>query len=211
MSSESYSQQPVRRLQKDNSNRILNGVAAGLAEYFHLDVSIVRFFFIVLTFFNLISVFLYCAFVVFFPSDLEELDDTDPVDSVTNHLAIAASILVICGATIVLFIIDIPIFIPLWSLSFLASLAIIALSLGLFCAYLIYTKNTVDFERDKFVRSNSNKVVSGVIGGLSEQLFIDPTVLRAAIVCIILVFIKILPLAILTYIICSLFTHEDLD
>jgi phage shock protein PspC (stress-responsive transcriptional regulator) len=201
-----------RRLQKNESNRIISGVAAGLADYLQVDVSIVRFMFILLVFFNFSSIFAYCAFVIVFPNDTNPID-TDPEEKIKTHnmLAIWASILVLVGSSILAVVVEIPIIIQLWSLSFLASLAIFLLVSGVFLAYLVYIKYQLEFENMTFQRSSSDRLISGVLGGFANYTFIDVTVLRSIVILALILLIKLLPLFVLAYFTLSLFTTEKLD
>ena len=61
----------------------------------------------------------------------------------------------------------------------------------------------------KLYRSNTNKIVFGILGGLGEYFNIDPTILR--IVFLLLCFLTaILPLAIL-YIVCYFIIPKKVD
>jgi len=57
----------MRRLQKSSQNRMLFGVAGGLAEYFRIDPVIVRILFILLAFASGIGVFVYLVLAVIMP------------------------------------------------------------------------------------------------------------------------------------------------
>ncbi|MGO8862964.1 MAG: PspC domain-containing protein [Acidimicrobiales bacterium] len=63
------SQDQPRLLRRSSNNRILGGVAAGLAKYFALDVTYVRVGLVVLTLFAGASVPLYLAAWVLVPED----------------------------------------------------------------------------------------------------------------------------------------------
>ena len=57
------------RLTRSSSDRVIGGVAGGLAEYFSLDPLVVRIGVVVATLFSGAGLFTYLALLVFAPSD----------------------------------------------------------------------------------------------------------------------------------------------
>ena len=66
-----------KKLYRSNSNRMLAGVCAGVAEYFNIDPTVVRVIWAVTSLFAFVGVVAYavCAFVI------PEKPDTDIVDA----------------------------------------------------------------------------------------------------------------------------------
>lgn len=63
------------KLYRSNSDKMLAGVCAGLAEYFSIDASIVRFIFVVLTFAGFSGVLAYIIAMLIIPE--RPMDDDD--------------------------------------------------------------------------------------------------------------------------------------
>ena len=57
-----------KKLCKSEKNRLICGVCAGLAEYFRIDVTVVRLIFVALGIFGTSGVWLYLAAAVIMPS-----------------------------------------------------------------------------------------------------------------------------------------------
>ena len=57
-----------RKLQRDENKKMLGGVAAGLAEYFELDVTVVRVIFVLMAVFGLAGVLIYLILWIVVPA-----------------------------------------------------------------------------------------------------------------------------------------------
>ena len=78
----------MRRLQKSDSDRVLFGVAAGLADYFELDPVLVRVGFVGLCFAGGLGIVLYIALAVLMPrAAAPEGSPRDAVQDNVDHLA----------------------------------------------------------------------------------------------------------------------------
>ena len=69
----------ARRLRRSRRNKMIFGVAGGLAERFNIDPAIVRILFILLAFANGIGVLLYLLLAFFIPR--EEAEPTQPLQT----------------------------------------------------------------------------------------------------------------------------------
>lgn len=76
----------ARRLQK-SKNRLLLGVAGGIADYFNVDPVIVRVIFIVLAFASGVGILLYVALALFMPK--AEATPAEPLAVVRENLKTA--------------------------------------------------------------------------------------------------------------------------
>src|SRR5574341_1520649 len=74
----------MRRLQKSSTNRMLFGVAGGIAEYFRIDPVIVRVVFILLTFANGIGVLIYLVLALILPR--ADSADREPMAVVKDNV-----------------------------------------------------------------------------------------------------------------------------
>jgi phage shock protein PspC (stress-responsive transcriptional regulator) len=63
----------TKRLTRSSSDKMLGGVAGGLAEYFSIDPIVVRVGFAVATVFSLAGAVAYLALLAFVPSDARPL------------------------------------------------------------------------------------------------------------------------------------------
>ncbi len=64
-----------RKLHKSEKNRMICGVCAGLAEYFGIDVTVLRLVFVALGIFGSSGVWLYLIAAVIMPSGTSEDDE----------------------------------------------------------------------------------------------------------------------------------------
>lgn len=65
-----------KRLIRNTKNKLLAGVAAGIADYFDLDPNVIRFLFIVLTAFGGSGILMYLLLWLLLPSDVSEVNDS---------------------------------------------------------------------------------------------------------------------------------------
>lgn len=77
----------MARLQKSSRNRMLFGVAGGLAEYLRVDPVIIRVVFILLAFASGIGVFIYLILALIMPRP--ETTDNEPLAVVKDNLVTA--------------------------------------------------------------------------------------------------------------------------
>lgn len=67
------------RLYRSSNNRVLAGVAGGLAEYFHFDPTLIRIIFLLLTIFGGSGVVIYIVLWIVMPIDTSSVEDGDKV------------------------------------------------------------------------------------------------------------------------------------
>lgn len=65
-----------KRLLRNTKNKLIAGVAAGIADYFDLDPNVIRFLFIVLTAFGGSGILMYLLLWLLLPSDMSEANDS---------------------------------------------------------------------------------------------------------------------------------------
>lgn len=73
-----------RQLRRNRQNRMLFGVAGGIARYFNIDPVVVRVAFVALAFLNGIGVLLYILFALIMPKD--EALTADPARTVGENV-----------------------------------------------------------------------------------------------------------------------------
>lgn len=77
------SEAPTGRLTRSRTDRIIAGVAGGIAKYFQIDSTIVRIIFILLAFAG-IGVVLYIILIFVMPN--EEVVSSDPAETIKNNV-----------------------------------------------------------------------------------------------------------------------------
>ena len=78
-----------RRLYRCRDNKMLAGVAGGVAEYFDLDPSLVRILFVVSIFFGGIGLLLYIGMAIIVPLEPASADVTGATDAASEAATIA--------------------------------------------------------------------------------------------------------------------------
>lgn len=73
-----------KRLYRDSRNKVLGGVCSGLANYFNLDVALLRVLFVVAFLFASFGFWLYIILWVVIPIDGQQIEENE---SGTNHMS----------------------------------------------------------------------------------------------------------------------------
>lgn len=76
----------VKRLYKSNSNKMVDGVCAGIAQYFAIDPSIVRLAFVLMTVFGGVGIVAYIVLMFILPREDDKLK-TDTSETVKKNAA----------------------------------------------------------------------------------------------------------------------------
>lgn len=66
-----------KKLYKSSKKKMIFGVCGGFANYFNIDVTIVRILFVILAFIKFIGVILYLVCAIIMPSDFISDDDAE--------------------------------------------------------------------------------------------------------------------------------------
>lgn len=91
-----------KRLYRCEEHKVIAGVAYGLADYFQIDVTLVRLFFIFLAVFNGIGILLYIVLWILIPSEHETERQPFTFENVNNTRQWAGIIFIGLGALILL-------------------------------------------------------------------------------------------------------------
>lgn len=191
-----FSSEPVKRLYRSKQDRMISGVCGGLADYFSIDVILVRILWIIITLFGGAGLLLYIAGIVIIPENPDQFDDeattTSPIKN--DKTVFWGALLIIIGIALVFrqmgffqyfHIFDIP-----WQMIW----AILLILLG---AFLLLNRNKIgngqkdmdstktgsdplreSNEKPQIYRSRENKMIAGVCGGLATYFKMDPTLVR---------------------------------
>ena len=207
----------VKKLYRSKVDRIFAGVCAGIAEYFNIDVTIVRVITLILFFFKGIGIFFYLICLI----TMKENPQQSAADrKQSQNTAIYWGIgLVLLGLSLL----------PHWRWNYW--------SVNIFCwhlfdpwlfdwdifwptviilfgvLYLVHVlrqdkEGSVDEKTtDKFFRSRRDKVIGGVCGGIAENMKIDPVIVRIG--WIVLSLATKFILGIIVYILCMIIFSEQ--
>ena len=159
-----------RRLYRSSSNRVFGGVAAGFAQFFGLDVGLIRLLFAASFIFGF-GVLLYPICWMIIPNDAEsDLDEAPRRPSffltIVKLLAVVACVAVIAE-----------------QFDGHAAVVTFAIGLGIGVFFLFRNRRSGDDEDrpiriTRLHRSASDRKIFGVVGGIAEMTGIDSTLLR---------------------------------
>jgi phage shock protein C len=75
----------VRRLYRSNNEIKVAGVCSGLGQYFQVDPTLVRLFFVFLTFYNFLGVWVYLVLALLIPKAPEGMEDSVNENILVNN------------------------------------------------------------------------------------------------------------------------------
>ncbi len=225
---QNINQGPPKRLYRSKVNRMISGVCGGLGEYLNMDPVVVRIVFILLALFGGGGIILYLIGIIVIPENPNQnIVKNQKIKSKSNHSAFWGWVLIIIGALLLIpqFTFVPPM--NLWDLPWGVIWAVLFILIGLFFLLkttpeenaqqipnnepAAQKQNQSQQSNDEFTeqgkaqpdakhlyRSRTDRMISGVCGGLAEYFDMDPTVVR-----LIFVFLTIFSkgLGVLAYII----------
>lgn len=186
----------IKRLYKSQYNRMIGGVAGGIAEYVKVDATIIRIAFVLMSLFGGTGLILYIAGLLIMPEGDKEILSEKKVKSIKNNMGFWGILLIIAG---LLFILpDIGFMrvhrMSMWHDFWDFILPVMVIGIG---AWLLLrptnplstlsskSEKTGEEEeekdgdkRHKLTRSRVDKKIGGVCGGIGEYYGIDSTVIR---------------------------------
>jgi phage shock protein C len=197
------STQQDRRLYRSRSHRMLAGVCGGLAEYFSIDVTVVRLVWAILTLFGGWGILVYVAAVLIMPLPPEtaqaEAATPPPAPQREPSSAFWGILLIVVGCLWVSANLGFHIFVPWWGFPWRGGIGVLLIIAGV--VYLV-TRGTspVGVQSEaaatsqqgsgassgsytgRLMRSHSANIIFGVCGGIAEYLRIDPVLVRLVVV-----------------------------
>lgn len=199
---------PVRRLYRSRRQRILGGVCGGLAEYFNVDVVIIRVLWLLLTLMGGAGVVAYIVMWIVIPANPNQ-----PEPAIRSSGSAGVGIVLIILGILLLFAW------PRWMGHMISATffwliipgLLLAIGLGLLLGLLLTrardgVAGATQSQRGLLYRSRDSRILAGVCGGLAKYFNLDPTVVRLLWV---LFAIASLGLALLVYVIMILVVHEE--
>lgn len=183
----------IKRLYKSQYDRMIGGVAGGIAEYLKIDTTIVRIAFVLMSLFGGTGIIIYIAGMLIIPEGKTEILSEKKVKLKRNNTGFWGVLLIIAG---LLF------FIPeigymrghrMWMWYGFWEFILPVMVIGLGAWLLLRPTNPLsttssesgatgegkdEDDRDKLRRSRTDKKISGVCGGIGEYFDIDSTIVR---------------------------------
>jgi phage shock protein C len=191
--------QQEHRLYKSRSRRMIAGVCGGVAEYFSVDVTLVRLGWAFATLFGGWGLLAYLAAALIMPSRPEAVGEnagatpsTPPRESPTPFWGI---LLIVVGVLWVAANLGFHFFVPWWGFSWKGGIGVLLIVAGIM---VLFNKGSVlsgspheagaspssgsgttnASQAGRLSRSLRDNVIFGVCGGLAAHLRIDPVIVR---------------------------------
>lgn len=175
-----------KKLYRSKSDRFISGVCGGIAGYFNIDSNLVRVIFVILSFTGGVGIILYIAALIILPENPHE--EEIPGRNVNTTLLIGL-IFVVVGGILLLRQIGTFYYFNLFDISFSTIWGILLIGIGIVLLFQTNKKSaaagTAEGEikgenRNKLYRSKSDRMISGVCGGMGDYFKIDPSFIRIA-------------------------------
>jgi phage shock protein C len=187
----------TKRLYKSQTDRMINGVCGGIAEYFQVDSTLVRLGFLFLIFLGGTGLFLYLVAMIIVPSNPAAASTAGaPGQSKTDAVKIWGIVLIVIGALIFLGNVGVP-FWGWWHIPWGVAVPIVLILAGFW--FLVggklqrgqHAEGTSGaaqeatgaphaMETSRLYRSRTESKLFGVCGGIAAYLNTDPTIVRIA-------------------------------
>ena len=191
---------PSRRLYKSRTERMIDGVCGGVAEYFNLDPTLVRIAWVLLTLFGGSGILLYIIAMIVMPvnpvSSKAAASPGEPARAKSNH-HFWGILLIIMGTVWLMGNLGVPLWNHWWGLSWGFGLPLVLILAGV--AFLFGGRNYISGaapaagepqegaapaepsappSMHRLYRSRTERKLFGVCGGLGMHLNVDPTLIR---------------------------------
>lgn len=219
----------MKRLYKSRTNRMIDGVCGGVAEYFGLDPTLVRIAWVLLTFLNGLGILLYLVAIIIMPASPIFAAQPEGIAATTtsssNNHKFWGILLVIVG--VLLLMSNLGLWHRWWGFSWDIMFPTVLILAGI--AFLFGGRGYVSgtqtvppsdagtsssstsqagspLQPVRLYRSRAERKMFGVCGGLGAYFGIDPTIVR--ILFVISVFASF-GLAVLAYILMAIIVPEE--
>ena len=211
-----------KKLYKSRRDKMIDGVCAGLAEYFGVNTALVRILFVVFGFFGGSGIIAYITAMILVPANPEHASVTHLTDEQENELKEQKNInhnifwgivLILVGG--VMFLDELDLFefrwfwhhFP-WDFLFPAMLILAGLILIISRSPFKVFENKIRQmgESSQFRRKSSEKKIWGVCAGIAEYSHTDVSIIR--ILWVVLTFLTF-PLGALAYVLIAVLTPDE--
>lgn len=192
-----FSSEPVKRLYRSKHDRMISGVCGGLADYFSLDVILVRILWIIITLFGGAGLLLYIAGIVIIPDNPDHIEEEEssPNPKRTDKTVFWGALLIIIGIALIFRQMGFFDYFQMFDIPWQMIWAILLILLG---AFLLLNRDKLNTrtnnahsdvkssasepsepnDKRQIFRSRDNKMISGVCAGLADYFNLDPTLVR---------------------------------
>ncbi|MCA9735251.1 MAG: PspC domain-containing protein [Deferribacteres bacterium] len=213
-----------RKIFRSQYDRVIAGVCGGVADYFNIDLFLVRVIFVLAIFWGGLGVIAYIAAWIIIPEnpDEEPKDENVRKHSSTNAGLIGGLALIVFGFLLLVDEIDFPFNFHALRfhshLDFGMVLSLLFVGLGIYLlinkdnekgdlSKLISSKKEGSGSTKKLVRSTTERKIAGVCGGLAEYFNVDVSFVRIG--YIVFAFASAFFVAIILYIVMIIAIPED--
>ena len=218
--------QTTRRLTKSRTDRMLDGVCGGIADYFGIDPTIIRIIWVLLVFFGGAGVVLYILAMIIMPA--APIIPGAPLRAPAergSHQKFWGMLLVVLGALLLIGNFGFPFWHHAWDFSWEVMLAVLLIVAG--GAFIAAARRPAPeppaapaaaegeappppfpplMQRSRLQRSRSDRKLFGVCGGLAAYFDTDPTIVRLLFV---LALFASFGVALLAYIVMAILVPEE--
>lgn len=209
----------TKQLFKSRRDKMVDGVCAGLAEYFNVNVALVRLLFVVFAFVDCISVVAYITAMVLVPREPVSLTQDSDIEliekrSAVNHGFFWGTILILIGAIMFLDTMNLFNFHFFWrhfGWKFLVPTVFIIAGILLIASRNRFASSVGFFNKTSestFRRASENKKIFGVCAGAAKHWNLDVSIVRIAWV---LITIIAFPVGLIAYALVGFLTPDDKD
>ena len=171
-----------RKLYRSYVNRMIGGVCGGIAEYFHIDPTLVRLVWVTIALFGGIGIIVYLISLVIIPNNPDQVPNKEGEKLFTNKSLFWGSLFIIVGVVLLLRQFDFFYNVNFLDIPWKSMWAIILIIIGIFLLYnkkiLEHPEKAKGFFKKKLYRSSDQKMISGVCGGIAEYFEIDVSIIR---------------------------------
>ncbi|MCX7984779.1 MAG: PspC domain-containing protein [Bacteroidetes bacterium] len=188
-----------KKLYRSKSNKVIAGVCGGLAEFIGVDPAFVRILWVLLTLLGGSGVLLYIIAYLIMPENPEP-SQSAIVETNSNFKTIIGALLVFLGVVLLADTVGLFSFSDLWrkSWEYILPICLIVIGIILLLRRKIISQQSVTSEipsqvegveppplqqqgaeeYERLMRSNTDKKIFGICGGISEYFHIDSTIVR---------------------------------
>ena len=182
---------------RSNSNAILTGVCYSLSKQFYVDVSIIRFIFVISFMYSYLTLIFYIIATIVIPEKPEDISEVS--DNTTNKTFKISLLFCIFFIIFFLWLVNFPFFtnnfpIPLW-LSLLSQLFLISVLISII---------TYKSDNKRLFRDINNKLICGTFSGIAQALSINVIYVRLTFSFFLIIFNITSIILIILYLIFSL-------
>ena len=175
-----------KKLYRSQNNKMIAGVCGGIADYFEIDPTLVRIIVVGIALFGGVGLLAYIAAIFIIPNNPNESPSEDSSENLIKDKSLFwGSLLVILGLFFLLRQMGLFYGFEFWHIPWQMVWAIFLIVIGL---YLLYNRNKKDdtesdsevfgLKDKKLYRSNSQKMMAGVCGGIAEYFEMDVSIIR---------------------------------